>query len=97
MADSYLPKPARRGSYKKETAARMTVEELTPYQNKSVLLRLNDGEIATAKVVSVFTEYADMVVDIITTNRPEKYTAGISSAAYVIQASDLAAVEEISS
>jgi hypothetical protein len=74
----------------------MTVEELTPYQNKSVILHLNDGEIAQAKVVFVFTEYEDMVVDIITTNRPDKYTAGLSSAAYVIQASDLATVEEIS-
>jgi hypothetical protein len=66
----------------------MTVAELTPYQNKSVILRLNDGEIAKAKVVFVFTEYEDMVVDIITTNRPDKYTRGISNAAYVIQASD---------
>ena len=74
----------------------MTVEELTPYQNKSVILRLNDGEIAEAKVVFVFTEYDHMVVDIITTNRPDKYMAGISSAAYVIKASDLTAVDEIS-
>lgn len=74
----------------------MTVEELTPYQNKSVLLHLKNGEIARAKVVFVFAEYEYMVVDIVNTNRPDKYTAGISSAAYVIQASDLAAVEEIS-
>jgi hypothetical protein len=74
----------------------MTITELTPYQNKSVILRLNDGEIAKAKVVFVFAEYEDMVVDIITTDRPDKYARGISSCAYVIHASDLASVEEIS-
>jgi hypothetical protein len=73
----------------------MTIAELTRYQDKTVILRLHDGEIATVKVTFVDAEYEDIIVDIISTNRPENYK-GPSNAAYVIGAAALASVEEIS-
>ncbi|HKU20205.1 MAG TPA: hypothetical protein VJQ50_04265 [Terriglobales bacterium] len=74
----------------------MKITELRRYQDKRVILRLHDGEVATVKVTFVDAEYEDIVVDIIGTNHPEKYK-GPSNAAYVIEAADLASVEEISS
>jgi hypothetical protein len=74
----------------------MTIAELRPYQDKTVILHLHDGEIATVKVAFVDVEYQDLIVDIINTNRSQKYK-GPANSAHVIRAADLAAIEEISS
>ena len=73
----------------------MTIAELRRYQEKTVILRLHDGEIATVTVTFVDAEYEDIIVDIISTNHPEKYKSP-SNAVYVIEAAALASVEEIS-
>lgn len=73
----------------------MTIAELKPYQDKTVVLRFCDGEIATVKVDFVDAEYEDIIVDIITTNRRDKYN-GPSNAVYAIPVTDLASVDEIS-
>ena len=49
----------------------MTIAELRPYQDKTVILHLHDGETATAKIAFVDDEYEDIIVDIIDTDRPE--------------------------
>ena len=72
----------------------MTVDELRPYQDKTVVLHLHDGEIATVRIAFVDTEYGDITVDIIHTNRPEQYK-GSPDSAYAIRAVDIASVDEI--
>lgn len=59
-------------------------------------LRFHDGEIATVRVEFVDAEYEDIIVDIINTNRRDKYK-GPSMSVYAIPAADLATVDEISS
>jgi hypothetical protein len=43
----------------------MTIGELSPYQDNTVVLQLSDGEISTAKIAFGEAEYEDIVVDII--------------------------------
>jgi hypothetical protein len=69
----------------------MTITELRPFQDQTVILRLRDGEIATAKIAFVDAEYEDIVVDIVQTNRPEQYK-GPPDSAYTIRAADIASV-----
>jgi hypothetical protein len=40
----------------------MTIAEITPYLDKTVILRLSDGEITTAKIAFVDNEYEDIIV-----------------------------------
>jgi hypothetical protein len=50
----------------------MTIAELRPYQDKTVILNLHDGETATVKIAFVDAD-EDIIVDLINTNRPEEY------------------------
>jgi hypothetical protein len=72
----------------------MTIGELSPYQDKTVVVQLSDGEISTAKIAFVDAEYEDIVVDIISTNRPDNYRD--ANAAYTVAVADLISVEEVS-
>ena len=73
----------------------MTITELKPYEDKTVILHLHDGEIATAKIAFVDAEYEDIIVDILQTNRPESYQKPISSSSFTVRLSDLDLIEEI--
>jgi len=73
----------------------MEITELETYQDKTVVLNLKDGEIATVKIVFVDAEHDDIIVDIIRTNRPKQYK-GPRDAAYTIRATDIAFLDEIS-
>jgi hypothetical protein len=73
----------------------MTIAELKPYQDKTVVLRFWNGEVATVKVDFVDAEYEDIIVDVISTNRRDRYT-GPSNSVYAIPVANLASVEEIS-
>lgn len=53
----------------------MLIAELLPYQRKTVILNLKDGEISTVKILSVETEDRDIIVEIIHTNNPRQYKA----------------------
>ncbi len=72
----------------------MTIEEIRPYQNKTVILNLSNGEITTAKILLVFDEEEGFVVHVIGTNRADTYRKADS--AYAIAAADLVSVEEVS-
>jgi hypothetical protein len=74
----------------------MTIDEVRPYQDKSVILCLHDGEIARARILFVDLEYEDIIVDIIDSNRIQEYK-GWSNDTYAIRADDLASIQEISS
>lgn len=79
-----------------ESSLVLTVAELKRYQDKTVLLNLHDGEIATAKILFVDAEYQDIIVDIVHTNRPETYKKSISACAFTIRASNVDSIQEIS-
>ena len=59
----------------------INVSELKPFENRTVVAHLNDGEIATVKIAFVDAEYEDIIVDIVTTNRPEAYKRGLQDSA----------------
>ena len=50
----------------------MTIAEPKPHEDKLVILNLRDGESITAKILFVNSEYDDIIVDIIDTNRPQR-------------------------
>jgi hypothetical protein len=74
----------------------MIITELKPYQDKTVILNLNDGERVTAKISYVDTEYEDIIVDILHTSRPEAYRRPINSCAFTIPATAVDSIEKIS-
>jgi len=46
----------------------MTFAEMRPYQDKTVVLNLADGEVTTAKISFVVdTEYEDIIVYVVST------------------------------
>jgi hypothetical protein len=71
----------------------MTFLEAKPYQDKVVVLNLTDGEITKAKILFADAEYEDVVVDIISTNRPERYRRDTKST-FAIRVADLISIEE---
>ena len=73
----------------------MKITEVKPYEGKTVILHLRDGETATAKIAFVDAEYEDIIVDIVQTNRPEIYQKPVGSSAFAVQLSDLELIEEI--
>ncbi len=73
----------------------MTIEELKPYQDMTVLISMNDGELLTARVAFVDAEYEDIVVDIVHTNRLETYRVPISSAAFTIPATNITSIQVV--
>jgi hypothetical protein len=72
----------------------MTLAEIRPYQDRTVILNLEGGEITTATIIFVDAEYEDIVVDVISTNRPDNYRN--AGAAYAIPLVDLVSVQEVS-
>jgi hypothetical protein len=75
----------------------MKITELKPYEGKTVILHMHDGETATVKIALVDAEYEDIIVDIIQTNRPEVYQKPIDRSAFAVRLSDLDFIEEVSS
>ena len=69
----------------------MTIAELRPYQDKTVVLNLHDGETVSVKILFVDAEYEDIIVDIIHTSRPEHYKW--PNCAYTIQAADIVSID----
>jgi hypothetical protein len=74
----------------------MKIAELKPYEDKTVILHMRNGEITTAKIAFVDAEYEDIIVDIVQTNRPETYQKPIGSSPFAVRLSDLDFIEDIS-
>jgi hypothetical protein len=72
----------------------VTIDQLREYQDRVVILRLPDSEVLKAKIDFVDLEYEDVVVDVLETNRPAKYT-GPTNAVYAVMAAEIASVETI--
>jgi small nuclear ribonucleoprotein (snRNP)-like protein len=49
----------------------MKALDVKEFQDKTVVMELESGEVLTAKILMVDVEYEDVVVDVIRTNRPE--------------------------
>jgi hypothetical protein len=47
---------------------------LRRYEGKTVRIVSTEGEIMTVKVLSVSDPYQDVIVDVLSTNQPERYT-----------------------
>jgi hypothetical protein len=72
----------------------MTLTEVQAYQDRTVIVKLMDGEVTTCKIVFVDSEYEDIVVDILSTNRPANYRN--AGASYTVLVADLVSVQEVS-
>ncbi|HUQ49630.1 MAG TPA: hypothetical protein VM056_02860 [Terriglobales bacterium] len=72
----------------------MTFEEAALFLDKTVMLRLHDGEVSKVKIVWVSDEYQDITVDVLETNNTVNYHD--PKAAYVIPVADIKSIEEIS-
>jgi hypothetical protein len=69
----------------------MTLNDLKPFLDKTVTLRMTDGEIAKVRVRMVDEEYDDLIVDVLETSSPERYRNHL--AAYTFAATDIASAE----
>ncbi len=69
----------------------MTLSDLKQFLDKTVTLRMTNGEIAKVSVRFVDEEYDDLIVDVLETSTPERYRDRL--AAYSFAASDIESAE----
>lgn len=50
-----------------------TSEQLRRFEGMVVRVTSTEGEVMTAKVLSVSEEYQDVLLDVLSTNQPERY------------------------
>ncbi len=73
----------------------MTACELQAFDNKTVLITFLDGEIATARLTCSSEDCEEVMVDIVATNRPDRYAH--HNCSYIVPASELLSVSNIPS
>ncbi len=73
----------------------MTSCELKAFHNRTVSITFHDGEVANARLTCSGEDCEDVIVDILGTNRPERY-AQPNTCSYIVPASELVSVAEIS-
>jgi hypothetical protein len=75
----------------------MTLSELKLFEDRRCQLTCIDGEVIRAKIAFVDTEYEDVIVDIESTTRPDKWPHGhpTSECAYTLPLSEIQSVEDI--
>ena len=69
----------------------MTLNDLKAFLDKTVTLRMTNGEIAKVRVRMVDEEYDYLIVDVLETSSPERYRNHL--AAYTFAATDIASAE----
>ncbi len=74
-------------------APRMTACELRAFDNKTVRITFLDGEIATARLTCSSEDCEDVMVDIVATDRPDRYAH--HNCSYVVPASELLSVTDM--
>lgn len=70
----------------------MTISELKPWQDKTVVLHLFDGEITTAKVDFVDAEYGDIIVTVLASSR---HYENADKSAFAIPAAHIQQVDPV--
>jgi hypothetical protein len=73
----------------------LQIGDVQNLQNKTVVLRLTDGEMAIVKVNSVDVEYEDIMVDVLETNMPGAYPQFRPDSSFMIKAADILSASEI--
>jgi hypothetical protein len=68
----------------------MKISELSEFVDKTVTLRLTDGEVAKVRVLWISEEYSDIIVDVLESTRSQPYD---SSCAYAFTAADIISAE----
>jgi hypothetical protein len=71
----------------RHNAELMTLGDLKQFLDKTVTLRMTDGEVAKVRVRLVDEEYDDLIVDVLETSAPARYRD--RSSAYTFAASDI--------
>lgn len=69
----------------------MVLSDLKQFLDKTVILRMTDGEVAKVKVGFVDEEYQDIIVDVLETSHPDRYRD--TSASYTFAAADILSAE----
>ncbi|MFZ0953182.1 MAG: hypothetical protein WAN17_13005 [Candidatus Sulfotelmatobacter sp.] len=69
----------------------MRINDLKQFVDKTVTLRMTDGETAKVKVDFVDEEYDDIIAAVVETSRPEHYRA--PCAVYTFAARDILSAE----
>lgn len=73
----------------------MQIGEVRNLENKTVVLKLTDGELAIVKVNSVDVQYEDIMVDVLETNMPGAYPQIRQDSCFTIRAEDILSASEI--
>jgi hypothetical protein len=68
----------------------MTTGDLKPWEDKTVVLHLYDGEITTAKVDFIDAEYEDVIVTVLASNR---HYERAKERAFAIRAADIQRID----
>lgn len=68
----------------------MTISELKPYVDKTLTLRMTDGEVAKVRVIWLSEEYEDIIADVLESTRSQPYDP---SSAYTFAAADILSAE----
>jgi hypothetical protein len=68
----------------------MTLDELKPWEDRVVVLHLHDGEVTTARVDFVDSEYEDIIVTVLSSNRDYMRP---DQQAFTIAAADVASID----
>jgi small nuclear ribonucleoprotein (snRNP)-like protein len=69
----------------------MTLSDLKHFLDKTVILRMTNGETATARVRGIDEEYDNLIVVVLETSTPERHPGRV--AAYIIAASHIESAE----
>lgn len=76
----------------------MIFSTMKSFQDRLVLLKCADGEAIKAKVLFVDEEYQDVILNVVSTDKPGKWPSGnpSSDSVYAIPLSEIVTVEEVS-
>jgi len=69
----------------------MNISELKKFVDKTVTLRMADGDVAKVRVIWFSEEYDDIIVDMLESTRSQPYDP---SCAYAIAAADIVSAED---
>ncbi len=68
----------------------MRISDLKEYLDKTITLRMTDGEIVTARVDFIDEEHQDIIVEVLESTRSQPYNP---ACAYAIAAADIMSAE----
>ena len=69
----------------------MRIGDLKPFVDRTVTIRMNDGETAKVKISLVDEEYEDVIAAVVESSCPDQYRA--ACAVHTFVAADIASVE----